>query len=140
MVYPPEKRTFQELHVMLKDFIKRDHERETTMQIRNLAMALPADAGPEIHRQGKGGGKSSGTGICGEWKSIACIQALSSASSSIPRARKVRCRNLLTMPRLVGLMHMVAVDNGSKAIGSNSSSGPTSLRSQPTPNEYSCNL
>jgi len=64
MVLPPERRTYMELQHMIQDFIKRDHERTTTMMIRNEVIGLPAHTGLTI---GKGKGKQT-EDICFGWK------------------------------------------------------------------------
>ena len=60
----PERRTYMELQHMIQDFIKRDHERTTTMMIRNKVIGLSAQHG--LGSIGKGKGKTDD--ICFGWK------------------------------------------------------------------------
>ena len=62
MMMLPERRTYMELQHMIQDFVKRDHERTTTMMIRNKVIGLPAQ-----HGLGKGKGKQTDD-ICFGWK------------------------------------------------------------------------
>ena len=63
MVLPSERRTYMELQHMIQDFIKRDHERATTMMIRKEVIGLPAHTG----LTGKGKGQQTDD-ICFGWK------------------------------------------------------------------------